>query len=80
MALIASSAGLRHTRVMASTGTLAVAVGSAAAAVTFAVVSIVGSASPRPDLGGPVVVERPTAPSTSAPNDDATRDSDQDEG
>lgn len=28
--------------------------------MTFAVVSIVGSASPRPDLGGPVVVETGT--------------------
>ncbi|HSI92284.1 MAG TPA: hypothetical protein VK925_02240 [Jiangellaceae bacterium] len=45
---------------MASTGSLAVAVGSAAAALTFAVVSVVGVASSRPDLSGPVVVEAPS--------------------
>lgn len=65
---------------MASTGTLAVAVGSAAAAVTFAVVSIVGSASPRPDLGGPVVVEQPTVPPTSEPATEATTEPDPAEG
>ncbi len=57
---------------MASTGTVAVAVGSAAAAVTFALVSIIGSASPRPDLGGPVIVERPAetaAPTPTPPTD-----------
>lgn len=36
------------------------AVGSAAAALTFAVVSVVGVASSRPDLRGPVVVEAPS--------------------
>lgn len=54
---------------MGSRGTLALVVGSIAAVVTFAVVSIVGSASPRPDLGGPVVVEQPTPAPTSAPDD-----------
>jgi len=56
---------------MASTGTLSVAVGSTAAAVTFAVVSIVGSASTRPDLGGPVVVESPTTVPTPAAEEGA---------
>ena len=66
---------------VASTATLAVAIGSTAAAVTFAVVSIVGSESPRPDLGGPVVVERPSTVSTSAPDvDDDGAATDQDEG
>jgi hypothetical protein len=61
---------LRQTRTVASTGTLAVAAGSAAAVVTFVVVSIVGSASPRPDLGGPVFVERPAGTSASTPTDE----------
>jgi hypothetical protein len=66
--------------VVASTGTLAVAVGSAAAAVTFAVVSIVGSASPRPDLGGPVVVEPPAVSPTLVPGEDDEAETGQDEG
>lgn len=38
------------------------AVGSTAAAITFAVVTIVGSAPARSDLGGPVVVETDVTP------------------
>jgi hypothetical protein len=73
------NARLRHTQLMASTGTLAVTVGSATAVVTFAVVSIIGSGSPRPDLGGPVVVERPVTVSTPAPAGDDGVETDQDE-
>jgi hypothetical protein len=62
---------------VASTATLAVAVGSTAAAVTFAVVSIVGSTSPRPDLGGPVVVERSPV-TTPAPHADDGKPTDTD--
>lgn len=52
----------RDTEGVASTGTLAVAVGSTAAAISFAVVTLIGSAPPRSDLGGPVVVETGIVP------------------
>lgn len=60
---------------MASTTTIAIAAGSTAAAITFAVVTIIGSASDRPDLGGPVVVETDVATDPSP-----TGDEDEDEG
>lgn len=55
---------------MASTTTVAITVGSTAAALTFAVVTIVGAISDRPDLGGPVVVEADLPTEPSPPPDD----------
>lgn len=63
-------ARLRQTLVVASTASLAVAAGSAAAIITFAVVNVVGSGPSRPDLGGPVVVEVPVDPSPTPEGDD----------
>lgn len=69
-----------HTGNVASTGSLAVAVGSATAAITFAVVSVVGATSPRPDLGGPVIVELVTDVPEPGPAEDDENDSAPDEG